>query len=43
MLTVPRAPQPNDRLDDFGYFLAGEIVQRLRNKSTVAAALAIGS
>ena len=40
MLTVPIRTAPNDRLDDFGYFLAGEIVRRLRNKSTVESALA---
>ena len=40
MLTVPLRPRPNDRLDDFGYFLAGQIVRRLRNRSTVEAALA---
>jgi CubicO group peptidase (beta-lactamase class C family) len=40
MLTVPLRAVPNDRLDDYGYFLAGQIVRRLRNKSTVEAALA---
>ena len=39
MLTVPLRATANDRLDDFGYFLAGQIVRRLRNKSAVAAAL----
>jgi CubicO group peptidase (beta-lactamase class C family) len=39
MLTVPPRATPNDRLDDFGYFLAGQIVRRLRNKGTVEAAL----
>jgi CubicO group peptidase (beta-lactamase class C family) len=40
MLTVPRLATGSDTLTDFGYFLAGQIVRRLRNKSTVEAALA---
>jgi CubicO group peptidase (beta-lactamase class C family) len=39
MLTVPIRTTANDKLDDFGYFLAGQIVRRLRNKSTVEVAL----
>ena len=40
MLTVGLRTQPNDRLDDFGYFLAGEIIKRARGKPTLMAALA---
>jgi len=40
MLTQPLLPQPNDRLDDFGYFLAGQIIKRARGASTLMAALA---
>jgi CubicO group peptidase (beta-lactamase class C family) len=40
MLTRPLLPQPNDRLDDFGYFLAGQVIKRARGKGTLMAAVA---
>jgi CubicO group peptidase (beta-lactamase class C family) len=39
MMTQPLLPQPSTRLDDFGYFLAGQIIKRARGAATLMEAL----
>lgn len=40
MMTKPLLPQPKTTLDDFKYFLAGQVIKRARNASTLMQALA---